>query len=624
MYSYIGKYEIVSLLGRGAMGEVYEGRDPIMQRSLAIKTVSPSLTEDPELIERFFLEARAAGSLSHPNIVTIYECGRQEGVPFIAMELLQGHDLRQLMSPEHALSFESKLDIVRQVCDGLDHAHQQGIVHRDMKPANVRVLPDGTVKILDFGIARLADAGRSQTQTGSLLGTVAYMSPEQCQSSRVDARSDIWSTGVILYELMAGIRPFGGEASFAIMQSIATSEPEPLARHLASVPPELEAILSSALAKSPQERYPSAGLMSQDLRSLQDAASAGTAAVPTLLAQSLPATSRIKALSADTATSSPGGDPSPGSEGGRLKVSHSGEPPQPPVTATPAKRRSSRVVWVGLALGLTAVIALGLVLYLPAATEEESPIPTLPEVVPVEESSQPPPSISPAEVVGEGELPNPALASNSSSAEGSAPDARAVRRLTALYHRVYYHPAHGPAFRRKAEELARQEGVSGSQSERIEASVRRNWEKAFPHFLKGMEHAGAGEYSAAIRDLEEARKWDRDSPLLLSNLAIAYLRAAQLDQAERAALQARELDPEHWFARYSLGVVFALGGRHSESIEELRSAIRCTEVDPSRSEADVIRYLKNDPDLAALRGSSDFQSLIGHEEEPESDAKRGH
>ncbi len=249
----IGKYEILNTLGSGAMGVVYRARDPVIDRIVAIKVLSPSLVENARQRERFYQEARTAGKLRHPNIVVIYDCGEDQGVPYIVMEYLEGNDLRDLIGGEVGWPLERKLDFIGQICRGLSHAHQKNVVHRDMKPGNMRVLPDGSAKIMDFGIARLSDS--TQTQTGAILGTVAYMAPEQCQSTPVTAATDIWSVGVVLFELLTGHRPFEADNNIAVIHKIVTDDPTPLSRYFPNCAPELEHIVSRALAKEPTTRY---------------------------------------------------------------------------------------------------------------------------------------------------------------------------------------------------------------------------------------------------------------------------------------------------------------------------------------------------------------------------------
>jgi serine/threonine-protein kinase len=264
----LGKYEIKSELGRGAMGVVYSARDPRLGRPVALKTMSPSVAGDEELLQRFYREAQSAGQLRHPNIVTIYDIDEADGIPFIAMEFLEGESLESIIANRKDMTVVKKVDVMVQTCRGLHYAHQHGIVHRDVKPANVVVLTDGMVKIVDFGIARIA--GGSMTRTGIVLGTPMYMSPEQVLGHTVDARSDIFSVGVILYELLTFQNPFAAEDMPTILFKIVEQPPPPLSSLLPNCPPQLEEIVTRALAKNREERYQSAEDLAFDLQQVCD------------------------------------------------------------------------------------------------------------------------------------------------------------------------------------------------------------------------------------------------------------------------------------------------------------------------------------------------------------------
>ncbi len=233
----IGKYAVVGRIGRGGMGMVYRGWDEVLEREVAVKTLTVEGTLDQESRQRFQIEARAAARLQHANIVTVFELGEDRGLPFIAMELLPGVDLETLMRSGEPLLLEEKLEIMVQVLRGLHFAHEHGIVHRDIKPSNIRLLEDGTAKIMDFGIAKLGGTG--VTKTGMMVGTVHYMSPEQIRGKKLDGRSDVFSSGVILYELLCGKRPFVGDSPTAV--------------------------LDQALAKDSEARYSTAALMGEEL-----------------------------------------------------------------------------------------------------------------------------------------------------------------------------------------------------------------------------------------------------------------------------------------------------------------------------------------------------------------------
>jgi serine/threonine-protein kinase len=269
----VGPYKIVSQLGRGGMGEVYLAHDTRLDRSVALKILALQLTTDEERVRRFRQEALAASSLNHPNIITVYEIGEHEGRDFIATEFVEGVTLRTRMRGKR-LSLAEAFDIVLQVAGALTVAHAAGIVHRDIKPENVMVRPDGLVKVLDFGIAKYTPPTRPsdskqewvKTATGVVIGTTAYMSPEQARGKEVDARTDIWSLGVILYEMMTRRLPFPGQTPTDRIAAILERDPEPLSRRRSSVSPELEKIVQRALVKNREERYQQAADLADDLR----------------------------------------------------------------------------------------------------------------------------------------------------------------------------------------------------------------------------------------------------------------------------------------------------------------------------------------------------------------------
>src|SRR5712692_5304959 len=252
----IGRYEIVGQLGKGAMGIVYKALNPTIGRTVALKTMRLDVQgpETSEMLARFRNEARLAGVLNHPNIVTIYDAGEINGLCYMAIEYIEGKTLYQLLLQEHALTMEKVLDLARQICAGLDAASAQRVVHRDIKPANIMILPSGTVKIMDFGIAK---AGGSMTSTGEVLGTPNYMSPEQVKGKPLDGRSDLFSFGVILYEMLTGEKPFLGQNVTTIIYKIVHESPIAPRDLDVTIHPGLSAIVVRALAKSPDERYQS-------------------------------------------------------------------------------------------------------------------------------------------------------------------------------------------------------------------------------------------------------------------------------------------------------------------------------------------------------------------------------
>jgi len=271
MISQLGRYEVISELGQGAMGVVYKARDPLIDRVVAIKTINLALAldEKEEYENRFYQEAKAAGRLSHPNIVTIYDVGKNGDVAYIAMEFLEGCELRNIMNDNGLLPISQVLDIVAQVAQGLAYAHEHDIIHRDVKPSNVMVVRDGHIKITDFGIARMPYSA-VQTQTGMVLGSPKYMSPEQVMGKSIDQRSDIFSLGVMLYEMLTGQSPFNGDNVNAIMYQTLNAIPSPPNSLNPEVPEMIDFIVAKALAKKMEDRYQSARDFAVDLRACQD------------------------------------------------------------------------------------------------------------------------------------------------------------------------------------------------------------------------------------------------------------------------------------------------------------------------------------------------------------------
>jgi predicted Ser/Thr protein kinase len=264
----VGPYKVLSQIGSGGMGEVYQARDTRLGREVALKVLPPERVADPERRQRFLQEAQAASILNHPNIVAIFDIGSQDGFDYIAMEYVDGEPL-DLLIPKGGMRLEQALGIAIPVADALARAHGAGIVHRDLKPGNVMVTRDGRVKLVDFGLAKLAlrlgsgedDATRTalssgtHTVEGRILGTVSYMSPEQAEGKKVDARSDIFSFGTLLYEMLTGERAFRGESTLSTLSAILTLEPRPLRSLAPSIPPEVERVITRCLRKDPEKRW---------------------------------------------------------------------------------------------------------------------------------------------------------------------------------------------------------------------------------------------------------------------------------------------------------------------------------------------------------------------------------
>jgi serine/threonine-protein kinase len=303
MISVLGRYKIISELGQGAMGVVYKAVDPIIDRTVAIKTINLNLSrqelEEYEL--RFQQEIKAAGRLNHPNIVTIYDVGKTDTCAYMAMEFLEGKELKDLIATGVLQPVTDTLNTIAQVAEGLAFAHSQDIVHRDVKPSNIMVLKGGLAKITDFGIARLPNAA-VKTMTGLILGSPRYMSPEQVIGKSIDARSDIFSLGVVLYEALTNVAPFDGDNVNAIMFSTVNTVPPPPSTHNRQVPPMLDLIVAKALAKLVDDRYQTVREFGEDLRECRRQLDSGAPLPAVRAGVNAPPPRPAPAATVDTAT----------------------------------------------------------------------------------------------------------------------------------------------------------------------------------------------------------------------------------------------------------------------------------------------------------------------------------
>jgi serine/threonine-protein kinase len=264
----VGRYEITEPLGQGGMGTVYKAYDPLLARVVAVKVISAQFSTQPDLRERFFREARAVARLDHPNIVTVYDLGEEDGVPYLAMQFLEGRDLEHRMRSPEGMSLTRKVEIAIAIAGGLEHAHTAGIVHRDVKPANVFITNEGQIKLLDFGLARLVTS--ELTRSNVMVGTVNYMAPEQLRGEKTDHRVDIFSFGVVMYEMLSGRKPFQAESFASTMYKILEETPEPLGQLDPTLPPLLVAVVDRAIAKAREDRYQLMAELHRDLEASYD------------------------------------------------------------------------------------------------------------------------------------------------------------------------------------------------------------------------------------------------------------------------------------------------------------------------------------------------------------------
>ena len=300
------RYQLIAHLARGGMADVYQGHDRLLNRKVAVKVLHSQLSNDEAFVKRFRKEAQAAANLTHPNIVGIYDWGQLDTTYFIVMELVEGRSLREVLRSEGTLLPRRAVEIAADVSAALSVAHRAGLVHRDIKPGNILLAPDGTVKVTDFGIARAWDDSQELTRTGAVMGTATYFSPEQAQGSTADERSDVYSVGVVLYEMLAGAPPFRGDNPMAVAYQHVSSPASPPSAVNPDVPASLDGIVLTAMAKAPEERYQTAEEMRQDLwAALQGRAPVATAPVAAGMALGADDATRMMTQAVPPATAPP-------------------------------------------------------------------------------------------------------------------------------------------------------------------------------------------------------------------------------------------------------------------------------------------------------------------------------
>ncbi len=390
----IGKYEIISKIGQGAMGEVYKGRDTVLDRFVAIKTMSAAVLGNPEMGQRFLREAQSAARLNHPNVVTLHDFGEDAGRFFMAMELLDGEDLSHTLKRGALSTLEDKLPVMEQILDGVAYAHNAGVIHRDLKPANIHIQRNGHVKVMDFGLARLGES--EITRAGTVMGTPNYMSPEQVRGEKTGPASDVFSLGAMFYEILSGRRAFDADSMHAVLYKVTESQPAPLTEICEGVPPVIVTFVWRALAKAPELRYKDAGQMREALElcrrvldgSIDEASAIGAMGEAPTILQS-PAEAAATAMWIDPETPTPVATPAsrrstvrPGPvpslrpassptirRGGKAGSRPPIAPASTPPASVPEEAAPSRTpLYLGLgAIAAIAVVALVLLLRRPAA-----------------------------------------------------------------------------------------------------------------------------------------------------------------------------------------------------------------------------------------------------------------
>ena len=406
MLAKVGKYEILEKVGVGGFGTVYRGRDPYIKRTVAIKTCQ---SDEDELRKRFFREAEFAGNLHHRNITTIYDFGlSDDGLPFIVQEFLTGEDLDRKIKRRDDLPLAWRVRVLADICEGLHYAHTAGIVHRDVKPSNIRILEDGTVKIMDFGIAKSMVSESTLTQTGITLGTASYLAPEQIRGEAVDARTDVFSLGVLSYELLTHSRPFAGDHISTVLYKIMNEAPPSPADVAPSLPHELVRIVEKALQKDRANRYASCAEMKADLEAVLTILSGPVGAPPRPAAADVPPTPAPRGLGSarlDERVLRPAGGPSAAAD---LPLHTERSDAAPPALPHPEETGSALKVFLG-ALAILVVVGGGLAWVL-LGSGKKSPPPG-PATDPVAVSSPVPAALpSPAPTPGPTATPPPPTA----------------------------------------------------------------------------------------------------------------------------------------------------------------------------------------------------------------------
>jgi serine/threonine protein kinase len=601
----IGKYAILKSIGKGAMGMVYLAHDTILERDVALKVMVAQIADDLELKGRFEREAKAVARMTHPNVVTVFDLGyHTDGSPFIAMELLKGQDLQKAVRQGPPLSLERKVTIMVQVLAGLAHAHQAGIVHRDIKPANIFINLDGTVKIMDFGVARLTTA--SMTGTGNIVGTADYMSPEQVKGAKVDGRSDLFSVGCLLYELLASRRPFHADNLMAIFYKIthdeADFEPIPTGPEYDALVP----ILKKALAKDLEARYQSAYDFAQDLRDYLRAhatSSASQHALEELIDVEPPSVTIVEAgdlgtygsprtvgpgqastvqgrtvVSGSRGTTVLGHAPTvPGGSRTAVPPGTRAAAPRPQRPAPPPASAASPVLYAVVGGLVVALCAVGVYVYL-------SRQPSVPTPAPPTTQAAPPPSTTPAPppTTLVEPLPPPTTAPQPTFVEAKGKGEAALRAAQAAFKQGDYERA-----LREAQEALRED--PGNAGGRRLAENALNGQKAQTLFAGAEAALAKGDTASAASQADSGRSlapWDPRGPALLNRIREAEQAAQSAEQQkQQQAQQQKQLQAAGQVAGLLSQAESAFGAQKYEAAISLYDEV--LKLDPANQRAGI-------------------------------------
>jgi eukaryotic-like serine/threonine-protein kinase len=601
----LGKYKIVSFLGQGAMGKVYKAHDPVLDRYVAVKTITTTLASDPELRRRFQVEAQAAARLNHPNIITVYDYGDQDETIYIAMELLEGTDLKEMLIAGSLKSLSEKLRIMGQICDGLSFAHSKGVIHRDLKPANVHFTHTGQVKIMDFGLARLDSGDRSKA--GSVVGTPNYMSPEQVMGDEIDQRTDVFSAGAVFYELLSNRKPFDADSVHGILFQVVHKEPTPVRELSRELPMIVGEVVQRALSKDRAHRFQTAAEFHEALTYIEHALASGRpqearlsrAGDRTIAPTSYPLPPRTgPGLGADAVDGTvaldmsspevrPAPRPAPAARpvSGASRAASGARPrsqsmPRAPAPPPPAPRSHFGGIVLVAALALAAV-AVGVIYY-----ERTQPPP-------------PAPSVSPGSTEKLNALTQALVATKLELARAKLADKNYTAALAVAEEAVRIMPTNPEAEATRAEAQRLLDEVEGAAAEAKGAVLLGDNERAGAALSKLLsldpKHPAALEISARLnssfrKQAEEARKLAEQSRALADRAG-----ASRVEAFGRAATLAREADSQ--FQRGS----FADAARgFLESRDVFDSARRALQTPPPTAPPAVVRTLAPAPTAAPV------------------------